>query len=182
MEDLTIVIPCFEKPETVAKSIEGNKEILKKYPVIVINKKGGEALKPVSSVFFQQDTSFWFARRFGLEFVKTKYILCLDIDTILPPKYIEKAIELLEKDPTIGAIALYYERSIQDHLAFGTSIWRTKELKNLYDWRLTYPPISFDICECKYMWNKLEKANMKVETLPMKAIHLKYIITKKPPS
>lgn len=172
--DITILISCLENPQIVLKSIEGNKEIYSKYPMIVVSKSGGEQFKIFSPLFFQQDTSFWFARRFGLEFVKTKYVVCLDVDTILPPQYIESAIELLEKNLKIGAVALDYAPPCnQKHLAFGTSIWRTEELKKLYDWRFAFPQLDTKICECLYMWGKLEKAGLKVETLPMQAIHLK---------
>jgi GT2 family glycosyltransferase len=169
--DLTIVIPVFEKLEIVEKFAEGNKEILSKYLTIVINKGGGESLK-VSSLF-QQNTTFWFARRFGLEFVSTKYVLCLDVDTILPPQYIEQAIEILEKSQNVGAVALYYSNTKQDHAAFGTSIWRTHELRDLYDWRIGFPPVDMNMCECKYMWKKLEKTGKKVEVLLIQALHLK---------
>lgn len=39
-EKMTIALPVFEDPEIVVKFIEGNKEILEKYPLIVIDRKG----------------------------------------------------------------------------------------------------------------------------------------------
>jgi glycosyltransferase involved in cell wall biosynthesis len=165
MKLLTIIIPCFEKSSLVEESIEKNFEILDKYPLVIINKSGGEKFKLFRDVlFFDQNSSFWFARRFAVEFVKTKYILNLDVDTILPPKYIEKAIEVLEEHPDTLVVAIDYEEQ-QGHLSFGTSIWRTEQFKDLYDWHPALP-----LCECKWMW---EKVNGKVETLPMKAKHLK---------
>lgn len=168
---LSIVIPCYElKQHTVAISILANGKLFSKYPVIVVNKGGGNLFKKFAKQFLDQDTDFWVARKFGLKYVRTKYVLCLDVDTILPDNYVEQAIDLLEKDQKIGAIALNYDPLIQDHLAFGTSIWRTKELKKLYDWKLTSMPS--EICECKYMWNKLTEVGLKVETLPMNAMHI----------
>lgn len=179
MANLTILIPCSEKPEMVEASMIGNEDILTKYPLVIIDKEGGEAFVQFEQQgnydiqYFAQHSNFWFARRFGLEFIKTRYVLCLDVDTVLPPLYIEKAIEILEAHPEVGAVALNYaEPYRQDHLAFGTSVWRTDLLRSLYDWRLTADQ-SFNMCECKYMWTKLENRKMKVETLPMEAIHLK---------
>lgn len=170
---LTILIPVCESPEIVEKFIEGNEKILSKYPVIVVNKKGGELFEMFALVVFNQNTSFWFARRFGLEFVKTKYVLNLDVDTILPEGYVEQAIEILENNPDVYAVALNYPKeSNQTHLAFGTSIWRTEQLKELYDWRLTSNQTEA-FCECRYMWTKLKEKGLRKETLPMTATHLK---------
>lgn len=160
-------------------SIQENYEIFVKYPLIIVDKKGGEKFVQLEQQgnydiqYFAQDTSFWFARRFGLEFVKTKYVLCLDVDTVLPPFYIESAISILESNPEVGAIALDYAAPRhQNHLAFGTSIWRTEQLKELYDWKLNSNPENLP-CECKYMWNKVEKKGLKIMTLQMEATHLK---------
>lgn len=178
MANLTIVIPCCEKDEIVEKSMQDNYKILVKYPLVIIDKEGGDKFIQFEQQgnydihYFEQNTSWWFARRFGLEYVKTEYVLCLDVDTVLPPQYIEKAIELLENNSNIGVVALFYELSPQEHLAFGTSIWRTEYLKEIYDWRMSYPPTDSRICECKYMWDKVLKNGKKVETLPMKAIHI----------
>lgn len=177
--NLTILISCCEEDQLVEWSIRENYTILVKYPIVIVDKKGGDkyiSLEQQGNMdiqYFDQDSSFWFARRFGLEFVKTEYVLCLDVDTILPEGYVEQAIEILEDRPEVGAIALDYAESYkQGHLAFGTSIWRTELLKELYDWRLTADQ-KINMCECRYMWNKLEKKNIKVETLPLEAIHLK---------
>lgn len=179
MPDLTILISCCEEDNLVDFSVQENYYILLKYPIVVVDKKGGdrfiflEQQGNMDIQYFAQDTTWWFARRFGLEFVKTKYVLCLDVDTILPPHYIESAIYILESRPEVTCIALdYAEPHAQNHLAFGTSIWRTEILKELYDWRLTADQ-KFGVCECKYMWNKVEKKGMKVETLPLEAKHLK---------
>lgn len=176
---ITILISCCEEDQLVEWSIRANYEILVKYPLIIVDKKGGDKFLLLNQQgnmdiqYFAQDTSFWFARRFGLEFVKTKYVLCLDVDTILPAHYIEDALHILESEPEVGTIALDYAESYkQGHLAFGTSIWRTELLKELYDWRLTANQ-KVNVCECSYMWNKLVKKNMKVKTLPLEATHLK---------
>jgi hypothetical protein len=174
MLDLTILIPCAEKPELVEQSIQENEKLFSSYPIIVVNKEGGQLFNIFALFVFNQNTSWWFARRFGLEFVKTKYVLNLDVDTVLPEGYVEKAIEILETRPEVGAVALNYAKPYnQTHLAFGTSIWRTEQLKELYDWRLTVIDQSKNLCECRYMWHKLDTKSLKVETLPMEAKHLK---------
>lgn len=72
------------------------------------------------------------------------------------------------KDPRVAVVALNYEKP-QGHLAFGPSIWRTKILQKLYD----YESLKTRKCECIYMWNKVRGAKYKIETLNMRAKHLK---------
>jgi hypothetical protein len=169
---LAIIISCNEKSELVSKSIDENFSTISKYPLIVINKSGGEKFSTLhNAIVINQDTSLSFSRRFALEFVKEKYVLCLDVDTILPEDYIDKALKILESRPEVAVIAIDYEES-QGHYAFGTSIWKTDVLKKLYDWRLNNNTDS-SMCECIYMWKKVRGNNYKIETLPMRAKHLK---------
>jgi len=46
------------------------------------------------------------------------------------------------------------------HLGFGQSIWRTELLKELYDWDITNT-----MCECTYLWGKLNRTKYRLETL-----------------
>ena len=170
---ITILIPVFEEPEIVAKFVDENKSILKRYPVFVLNKKGGAILKEYTSFYKKSScpTIGWplgSSRKFLIRRVQTEFSLNLDVDTILPPDFVNEALKKLN-DPKVGAIALDYENP-QGHLAFGPSLWRTKVLQKLYDYTFWKPK-----CECIYMWNKLHRANLKVETLNKKAKHLKLL-------
>ena len=170
MNNLTIVIPVFEDPKIVKEFMIGNRDILVDNELVVINKKGGEELKPFSN-WVEKDTPFWEARKEGLDQVETEFVLCLDADTILPEGYVEEALRILQLRRMVAVVAIDYE-DLQGHLAFGTSVWRTQLLKDLYDWRLNggNPP---GRCECFYMWSKVKKSGFKVETLNMRAKHLK---------
>jgi len=174
MESLTILIPVCENPILIEAMLRKNAKLFSTYPLIVVNRVGGEPFKQLGEriKFFTQQTQWWIARRFGLEFVETKYVLNLDADTVIPLEYPEKAIEILESKPEVAAVALNYYPPYQlDHLGFGTSIWRTSQLKELYDWRMT--PNSTTECECKYMWEKVKEKKMLVETLPFLAKQIK---------
>ena len=116
------------------------------------------------------DLSLPLARKLGISQVETKYTLNLDSDTILPDGYIEQALEILEKNQDVVAVAIDYEK-LQGHYAFGTSIWRTNILQELYDWRGYTREIP--ICECVCMWQKLRASGGVLETLPTRAKHLK---------
>jgi hypothetical protein len=113
-------------------------------------------------------STFWEARKEGLDHVGTEFILNLDANKILPEGYVEQVLYLLEHTRNIGVVAIDHE-DLMGHLSFGTSIWRTELLRKLYNWTQS----SSRFCECTYMWSKVKKAGFKVETLNMRARHLK---------
>ena len=169
---VTLVLPVMEEPEIVAKFVEGNKNILENFPLLVLDLKGGEPLKEYA--FFYKKTRcptigmpLGSSRSFLIRRVQTEFTLNLDVDILLPKNFVTKALTKF-KDPKVAVVALDYEKS-QGHLAFGPSMWRTKILQALYNWEIW----KTNECECIYMWKKVHKANYKIETLNMQARHLK---------
>jgi len=173
---VTIALPVFEEPEIVAKFIDGNKEILQKYPVIIIDRKGGEALKQYASFYRKTccptiGLPLGRSRRFLIRRVQTEFTLNLDVDVLLPRNFVKESLQKFE-EPKVAVVALDYEDP-QGHLAFGPSIWRTEILQKLYDWEL----LKTKKCECIYMWGKVRRAKYRIETLGMRAKHLKSFAT-----
>lgn len=112
------------------------------------------------------------ARKAAIAKVITPFCLCLDMDTDLPDGYIEEAITLLSQNDKLVCIALDYEKS-QGHYAFGTSIWKTKVLKQLYDYKE-----GTDVCECIWMNHKVLQAGLGIDTIgKYRAIHNKGVNT-----
>jgi hypothetical protein len=172
------LIPVYEHPSIIAKFLIGNKKILTNYPVMFVVKGRYQDLEelPNSTIIFNNDASFWEARRIGLEDIKTKYVLNLDVDTILPEGYIERAIGWLEECPKVGIVNINYKfPHKQSHGAFGTSVMRTEDMRKLYD----YSPKDYPSkpCECQYMREKVLNAGMSSVLLDMEAIHLKDVIS-----
>jgi hypothetical protein len=173
---ITIALPVFEEPEIVAKFIEGNKKILEKHPLIVIDRKGGEALKEYASFYRKTccptiGLPLGSSRKFLVGRVQTEFTLNLDVDVLLPKNFVKESLKKFE-DPKVAVVALDYE-DLQGHLAFGPSIWRTEVLQKLYDWEFR----KTRECECIYMWGKVRGAGYKIETLCMRAKHLKSVGT-----
>ena len=152
-----------EDPKVIKKFIKGNKKLLEKYPVIVINKQGGEKLKEYSSYYEESELPLNEARKKAISLVQTEYTLVLDADVILPKGYISKALKLLE-DPETIVVSIHYDRCT-GHLPMGTSIWKTTWLKKLYYW-------SGRSNECLLMWARTLSKKKKIETCSLRAIHL----------
>jgi len=164
-----------------------NSSLFKKYPVIVIDSGRGEELKEISSFYVKTNLKLHEARKRSIMLCKTEYIFFLDTDEIVPEEYPSKAIEILEKDKRVGAVSIFNKP--MDHfgtLPFGVSIWRTKVAKELYDFnpkpvKKNFVKVGesywvqglYFFCECLYMWDKLMKNGYKLETLDLRATHLK---------
>jgi cellulose synthase/poly-beta-1,6-N-acetylglucosamine synthase-like glycosyltransferase len=140
-----------EKQDILEEFIERNRELLSKYPVIII---GYGHLSE--------------ARKYGISLVQTPYILNLDSDVIIPKNFVDEALKEFQDDKVV-AISIPYDPDLQGHLPFGPSLWRTKILQDLYDWTEDK-----GYCECRYIFNKMEILGYKVKTIEgMHAIHLR---------
>lgn len=169
---VSIVLPVFEEPEVVAKFLDYNIEIVHQCPLFVLDAKGGEILKKYATFYRKTicPTIGWplgSSRRFLIQKVKTEFVLNMDVDVLLPKNFLQEALKKFN-DPIVGAVSIDYEGHYT-HLPFGPSIWRTRILQKLYD----YQHWKLKNCECMYMWGKLRKAGYKLETLDMRAEHLK---------
>ena len=167
--DLSIVIPIGPK-ETV--------EALKALDEYLMNFKGAEVIREFGG-------TIWEARKYGVDKSERPYILCLDVDTRVSEEYIQESIGLIKNDQIdVSAIDYFYPHH-QKHPAFGTSIWKTRELKRIYDWKTKpdrlyvkigkgkYSNISSSFCECEYMWIRCAEEGLRFLELDYRAIHLK---------
>lgn len=172
MKNLTIVLPIYEKDiEIVKKCIDYYGEFFIDSNLIVLDSGGGSLLKEISSYYeFNESLTLEAARKKGILMANTEFTLCLDVDTFLPKGYTEQAIKILSEKSDVAVVALEYEK-IQGHLAFGTSVWKTKHLRALYNWKFKV----HYFCECFYMWSRVREAKLRIETIPMRAVHLKKI-------
>lgn len=169
LNDLTIVIPVKEKV-LFDEFIEQVRALKENNWIIVFDSGGGEKLRSIAHLYITGAIPFWTARINGAKMAKTIYLLNLDANTILPDGYLEGAMRRLEKEKNV-VVALDYE-DCQGHLGMGTSLWLTKIFRLLYDWKMN-GGTNLGYCECTYMWNKVRRAGFKVETLYMRAKHLK---------
>ena len=147
-----------------------NKDYFDKYSVVVVDSGGGQVLEPLASIYINKDCTLFEARRLGYKMAKTKYVMNLDSDVLIPLYYPEIAILTLDEQPGVGAISLFYQEiGNRGTLEFGISIWRRNLLASLYDYGSGKGP---GYCECNYLWEKLLKTGHRLLTMGMKAYHL----------
>jgi hypothetical protein len=167
---LTIAVVCKETDPTLVLGFIGHyANLFHKYSFIVIDSGGGEAFRSRVETYIREDLPMHEARKKAISLSKTKYTLCLDIDTILCEHCIFSALKTLEENPKIGVVAADYNQPFtQGHLAFGASIWRTDVLQQIYKWDGLTPA-----CECIYAWARVRAYGLWIEPMSKKAFHNK---------
>ena len=188
MNELTIAI-IIKDPPKIKEFLEGNKDYLEQYFVLVINSSGGSSYAPFADLYEEKQLCLAEARKYIIGLIQTPYVLILDADVIIPEGYPEMALQLL-KEGKVDAISIFYEDVTHNRgtLEFGCSIWKTKVLQELYDYSFSinnsnkalvqvgphhWSTLNNGWCECTYMWGKIKKYNLLLETLPFRARHLR---------
>lgn len=166
--DLSIVVPI--GPDETSESISNLKTWLEGFPG--------------SEIILEYGGQLWEARRRGIDKATKPLTLCLDVDSRVPEEYLKEASHLI-LDGEIDVCAIDYEFP-QGHPSFGTSVWRTEKLKQIYDWKMRpdrmivrigdreFANISSSFCECRYMWLRVKEEGGKLYVPEnYKATHLK---------
>jgi hypothetical protein len=186
---LTIITPIkirAPRRKVLSEFLKANIPVFKEHHFIVIDSGGGEDFRTLADLYIAGEMTLWQARKFGYALVHTKYIMNLDCDVIVPRGYIEKALEMMEANEKIAAVSIFYNDVTHNGgiLEYGVSIWRTEVVKELYDYdpqQISHETIKigdkyitagYPYCECMHMWRKVLEKGMKIETLPIRALHL----------
>jgi hypothetical protein len=122
----------------------------------------------ISEILIESEGSLQDARVSLASRAQDDLILNLDADTLIPLKYLPRAIILFDRCVHIGALALDYYPEPQGHLAFGTSVMPRDLFLRSYDWK---GALESKACECLYMWRKLTALGWILSTLPLAAEH-----------
>ena len=114
MPKVSIIIPCFNQLKYLEEAIDSVKnQSFKNYEIIVVN-DGSTELNAIdlinafaeSNIFIIHDVNKGVsaARNKGIMFAKGDYILPLDADDAIHPKFLEEAVEILENNKQIEIV------------------------------------------------------------------------------
>lgn len=109
---VSVIIPCYNQYNYLQESIDSVlASTYENIEIIVVNDGSDEfsdELKkftaPKTIIINQNNQGLSSARNSGIKIAKGKYILPLDADDKIHPNYIEKAVNILEKQPQIGIV------------------------------------------------------------------------------
>lgn len=137
MKKVSIIIPVYNQSSFLRESAES--ALLQTYnniEIIIINDgstdetaniaKNIEKNNPGKIKFFNfsNNRGVIFARNFGIENASGDYILPLDGDDIIEPTYVEKAVNILEKNPNVGIV--YPKARL---FGYENKVWKLPEAK-----------------------------------------------------
>lgn len=163
----------------------------KENKLIVIDAGGAERLKNIATYYKRDSCEMSQARQIGYNLSDTEFIMNLDSDVIIPEGYIEAALKLFANDQKLAIVSIFFDDINHNAgtLEYGISIWRTKIVKELYDYfpksyseqiiqiaPRVFTGTIFPYCECSYMFQKALGVGYKIETLPIRAKHLNRVM------
>lgn len=117
--NVTVIIPCYNDGEFIMDGLYSIiNQTLQADKIIIIDDGSDEETKkilnsihhPLVQIIYQENKGVSAARNHAISLVQTDYILNLDADDYFEPRFIEKAVPILEKNLKIGVVGCFYRR------------------------------------------------------------------------
>ncbi len=115
---VSIIMPCYNDGDYIKESISSiNNQIYDNWELIIIDDGSDEksTIDVLNSIQTNEKIKIFHtnhlrpagARNYGINNAKGKYILPVDSDDLIDPKYIDKAVKIMEEDSSIGVVYCY---------------------------------------------------------------------------
>ncbi|CAH0334889.1 Hyaluronan synthase [Flavobacterium sp. CECT 9288] len=112
--NVTVIIPCYNDGAYIMEALESiyNQTVLPEKIIIVDDGSQAETKKelatinnPLVHLVYQENQGVSVARNYAISLAQTEYIVNLDADDYYEPTFIEKAVQILDTDTTIGVVS-----------------------------------------------------------------------------
>jgi glycosyltransferase involved in cell wall biosynthesis len=127
---VSVVVIAHNEEKRLLSCLWSLSETTCKYPLEIIgvdnnsSDRTAEVFESVGLKYYTElQKSCGYARRCGLEYAKGKYYICIDSDTMYPPKYIETLVEELMKPDIVAVSSLWSYIPDKDHPWWGLKIY-----------------------------------------------------------
>lgn len=111
---VSVIVPCYNLGQYLDETIDSIlAQTYQDFKIIIVNdgSTDGDTIellktynKPKTQVIHTENQGPSAARSAGIPLAKGQYILPLDADDLIGDTYLEKAVEVLDKDPSIGIV------------------------------------------------------------------------------
>lgn len=115
--NVTVIIPCYNDGQYIMEAVNSIlNQTLKAEKIIIVDDGSELATKNIFKtinnekiqIVFQENRGVSNARNVGIQLANTDYILNLDADDYFEPTFIEKAVDILNNNSTIGVVGSFY--------------------------------------------------------------------------
>lgn len=127
---VSVVVIAHNEEKRLLSCLWSLSETTCKYPLEIIGvdnnstDRTAEVFESVGLKYYTElQKSCGYARRCGLEHAKGKYYICIDSDTMYPPKYIETLVDELMKPDVVAVSSLWSYIPDKDHPWWGLKIY-----------------------------------------------------------
>lgn len=127
---VSVVVIAYNEEKHLLANLWSLSDSKCKYPMEIIgvdndsSDKTAEIFKMVGVPYYTEyEHSCGYARRCGLSHARGKYYICIDSDTMYPPKYVETLVNVLEKPNTVAVSSLWSYIPDKQHPWLGVKIY-----------------------------------------------------------
>lgn len=127
---ISVVVIAYNEEKHLLANLWSLSESLCKYPMEIIgvdNESSDRTAEIYQTTgvpyYIETKHSCGYARRCGLEHAKGKYYICIDSDTLYPPKYVETLVKKLEKPGVVAVSSLWSYIPDKQHPWLGVKLY-----------------------------------------------------------
>jgi glycosyltransferase involved in cell wall biosynthesis len=192
---VSIIVPCFNQAQYLSEALDSVlNQTYAKWECIVVNDGSLDNTEEIVGRYLQKDSRFFYlvkengglssARNAGIEKAAGKYVLPLDADDKIDLRYIELAVEQLEKDENLKIVyckaeffgdkngiwelpAFSLEQLVKFNIIFCSAVYRRDDwvLTGGYDTRMLHGSEDWEL------WVSILKNGGSVICLPFKGFY-----------
>lgn len=146
---VSVVVIAYNEEKHLLANLWSLSNNICKYPLEIIgvdndsSDKTADIFKMTGIPYYTEyEHSCGFARRCGLNYARGKYYVCIDSDTMYPPKYIETLVNLLEKPGTVAVSSLWSYIPDKQHPWLGIKLYEFLRDSHLFLQSFKRPELS----------------------------------------
>lgn len=146
---VSVVVIAHNEEKRLLSCLWSLSETTCKYPLEIIGvdnnstDRTAEVFESVGLKYYTElQKSCGYARRCGLEHAKGKYYICIDSDTMYPPRYIETLVDELKKPGIVAVSSLWSYIPDKDHPWWGIKIYEFLRDTHLFIQSFKRPELS----------------------------------------
>ena len=146
---VSVVVIAYNEEKHLLANLWSLSDMKCKYPVEIIGVDNdsadstAEIFKATGVPYYTEyQHSCGYARRCGLEHIKGKYYICIDSDTLYPPKYVETLVNKLEQKGVVGVSSLWSYIPDEQHSWLGLKLYEFLRDTHLFVQSFKRPELS----------------------------------------